>query len=100
MLQAQNPRWRKGIQSHSLPDGSAVLFDANRKTACPMNASALVLWGCCDGSRTVEEIVEHMSTVFDAPRDRIARDVDATLKRLLELDLLELTLGGHLKTGQ
>ena len=56
-----------------------------------MNASALVLWGCCDGSHTVEDIIEHMSIVFDAPRDLIARDVDATLERLLELDLLELT---------
>ena len=87
----QNPRQRKGTHGHSLPDGSAILFDANRKTVYPMNASAFVLWVCCDGSHSSADIVEHMSVVFDAPRDLIVRDVNATLECLRELDLLERT---------
>ena len=89
----QKPRRREGITVESLPDGSAVLYDDSRKQAFPLSSSGARIWEICDGTRTPNAIASELEAIYDAPRDVIDRDVDAFLKQLEELELLEGTSG-------
>jgi len=71
-----------------LPDGSVVLFDADAAMAHPISSSAALIWEQCDGSQTVDAIVEKVGAVYDAPAETIARDTEALLRHLSELGLI------------
>jgi len=54
-----------------------------------LNASAAAIVELCDGTRTVDEIVEALASASGAPRDRIAADVAALLASLGDKGLVE-----------
>lgn len=83
------PQRRLDVRVEPLPDGSAVLYDPRAETAYAISESAALVWELCDGTHGAAAITEELATVYDAPPERIARDVDALLRRLHELGLLE-----------
>ena len=93
MTGGSRPRRRAGIQAEPLPDGSVVLFDADAAMAHPISASAALIWEECNGSQTIETIVEKIGAVYDAPAETIARDAEALLRHLSELGLIVLVDG-------
>ena len=53
-----------------------------------LNDSATAIVRLCDGSRTVEEIVDQLATDWSAPRSRVEHDVRAFLQRIEARGLL------------
>ncbi len=82
-------RRRRDVRCEPLPDGSAVLYDPTAETAYAISESAALVWELCDGAHSATAIGQELATVYDAPVDVIARDVDALLRRFQELGLLE-----------
>ena len=76
-------RARFGLESVLLAP-ERVLFP------CP---TSLTILERCDGARTLESIVSELAAEFEAPRDDIARDVDAMLGELAEKDFLQVDVG-------
>lgn len=85
------PQRRLDVRVEPLPDGSAVLYDPRAETAYAISESAALVWELCDGTHGAAAITEELAAVYDAPLARIARDVDALLRHLHELGLLEQT---------
>lgn len=83
------PSRRSDVRAERLPDGSGMLYDPAAQMAYAISASALLVWERYDGGCAPSVIVEELGQVYEAPSDRIARDVDALLQRLAELGLLE-----------
>lgn len=88
-LPAASLRRRGDVRCEPLPDGSAVLYDPEAETAYAISESAALVWELCDGAHSATAIGQELATVYDAPADVIARDVDALLRRFQELGLLE-----------
>lgn len=53
-----------------------------------LNDSATAIVRLCDGSRTVEQIVDQLASDWSAPRGRVAIDVRAFLERIEARGLL------------
>jgi pyrroloquinoline quinone biosynthesis protein D len=54
-----------------------------------LNESATAIVRLCDGSRTVEEIVDQLANDWSAPREQVEPDVRAFLERVERRGLLE-----------
>jgi len=53
-----------------------------------LNESASAIVRLCDGSRTVEQIVDQLARSFHAPRSRVSHDVRTFLQRIEARGLL------------
>ncbi len=76
---ADRPHRRTDILSEAQPDGSAVLYDPRTRVAYAVSATALQVWLACDGTQSAAAIADQLGAVYDAPPDRIRRDVDDLL---------------------
>jgi hypothetical protein len=71
-------------------DGEVTLFDPQRDQVHLLNQVAAVIWRLCDGSRTVEQLVEDVSLLFeDAHPDLVREDLRQLLVDLERSQLLE-----------
>jgi len=73
---------RPQVETHSLPDLSVLLFDQISGTAIPVNESAGRIWQMCDGTNTVDQIVDRLEAVYEAARTEIHRDTQNLLAAL------------------
>jgi hypothetical protein len=80
---------RAEVDAHTLPDQSLLLYEKSSGVALPVNESGTEVWKLCDGTRTVDEIVESLAVYYDAPRSQIDRDTREFLDVLLRHGLLE-----------
>lgn len=64
-------------------DGEVLLYHPQQTRAVYLNPTAAMVWGLCDGNRSVREIIRVVNETYpDA--DSIADDVLATLNQLQE----------------
>ena len=80
---------RAEVEAHALPDQSLLLYEKSSGSALPVNESGALIWKLCDGTRTVEEIVESLAGLYDAPRSQIDRDAREFLAELMRHGLLD-----------
>lgn len=76
------------VEAHQLPDQSVLLFAQRGGTAVPVSESGARIWALCDGTRTVQEIVEELASFYEAPRSQIDRDAREFLATLVSHGLL------------
>lgn len=69
-------------------DGEVVVYDLGTGRLHRLDRIAGVIWGCLDGSGTVEEIVADLADGFGADPAQVERDVQAVLRHLAEEELL------------
>ena len=67
----------EGFQTQTL-DGEIVLFHPTGNTIIHLNQTGALVWQLCDGLRTVDEIIEILSTSYPEARGEIALDVPET----------------------
>jgi hypothetical protein len=56
--------------------------------ALPVNESGARIWALCDGTRTVDDIIEELATCYEADRIQIDRDARDFLAKLVSYGLL------------
>lgn len=60
--------------------GYILLTDAGaKKDILRLNDTAAVIWNCCNGERSTEDMVDKITHDFDVERDACMRDVVLTL---------------------
>ena len=81
---------RAEVQAHTLPDRSLMLYEKRGGVAVPVNDSGAEIWELCDGTHSVEEIVEDLALRYEAPRSQIDGDAREFLAVLLRHGLVDL----------
>jgi len=83
-----SPIRQPDVETHRLPDQSVLLFGESSGAAVPVNESGARIWALCDGTRTVDAIIDELTTIYDAPRGQVDRDVRKFVAALTDLGLL------------
>ena len=90
------PVGRRSAQVIEL-DGQGLLFDNDLRTWMVLNPTALVIWRCLDGTGTVTEIADDMSTAFGTEQEVVRMHVLQVVRAFGRQGLLEgvAPLNGH-----
>ncbi|GIU91959.1 MAG: hypothetical protein KatS3mg011_0865 [Acidimicrobiia bacterium] len=70
-------------------DDDLVLYDPSRESVTVLNTTAADIWRLCDGSLTLDEVVERLAAAYGTSAEQIRGDVARTVGRLVEEGLLE-----------
>jgi PqqD family protein of HPr-rel-A system len=81
------PRARDDVE-RVVVDGEAVVYDPVTGDVHHLNATATVVWQCCDGTGTVDALVDDLAATYHAPRSQVATDVGGLLDDLTSRHLL------------
>jgi len=67
-----------------------VIYDEQTHRVHVLNHSSKVIWECCDGTRSLEDVISALQTTFeDVAREQLVKDVHATLDKLHQENLLQ-----------
>jgi hypothetical protein len=80
---------RAEVEAHTLPDQSLLLYEKGRGVAVPVNEAGAKIWELCDGTHSVDEIVEDLALRYDATSKQIDQDAHEFLVALLSHGLLD-----------
>lgn len=69
-------------------DGEVLLYHPRQTRAVYLNPTAAVVWGLCDGSRSVREIIRVIGECYPDAVASLADDVLVTLNQLQESGVL------------
>ena len=72
--------WDRGTET--------VLMDPGDDTAHALNPTARAIWELCDGTTTIDELVEAICEVFAVPREAALTDVTVVLEQFAAADLV------------
>jgi coenzyme PQQ biosynthesis protein PqqD len=76
------PTRRENVLTQETSD-ALVLLDTSGGAYFSLNEVGSRVWGLCDGTRTVAEVVEVLADEFEAPRETIRDDVLELLEELV-----------------
>jgi len=60
-------------------DGELLLYHPGQTTIMYCNSTASLIWGLCDGQRSVQDIIDLLSAAYEQAAAAVAADVKATL---------------------
>lgn len=83
------PRHRSGYFLEEIEDES-VVFSRTKAKSYFMNGTASAVWKLCDGSRSVQEVVDVLGENYPESRPEIARDVLQIVNSLVNEGLLAI----------
>ena len=69
-------------------DDTLVLLSLDKGTYFSLNEVGAEVWSLCDGTHTVDEVVDVIYAQFDAPRHVVERDVFVVVEELASEQLL------------
>jgi hypothetical protein len=75
------------VEDEMLPDGSVVLYNGCRKQVLTLNATAALVWECCDGEHDTEAMLAEVRDVFPAAAGA-ERDVREVLEMLAQAGMI------------
>ena len=84
---ARAPRRRDDLAAREL-EGEVLLYDSSGARAHALNATAARVWELCDGTRTLDEIVDGIREIFDVDKPTARRDVERLLVEFGQRGLL------------
>ncbi len=64
-------------------DGELLLYHPGQTTIMYCNPTASLIWGLCDGQRSVQDIIALLSAAYEQAA-AIAHDVEATLEEFYQ----------------
>lgn len=86
-LTASTPRPASGCAIEVMGD-EVVVYNPASDHVHYLSDTAAVIWQLCDGTRTVDEIVELLRGAYPDSIDEISQDVNTTIASMLESELL------------
>jgi hypothetical protein len=88
MTDGAEPPARRSDVEWVVLDGETVLYDPRANKMHWLNVSAAAVWDACDGTASVDQIVDAIEADFAGQRNEIDRDVPAIIERFRRLGLL------------
>jgi hypothetical protein len=74
-------------------DGEIVILDKRARKIHQLNATASLIWQCCDGNNTADTIAATIAEHFACQIQTVVDDVRSTLRQLEVLGLIESSSG-------
>jgi hypothetical protein len=65
-------------------DGELLLYHPGQTTIMYCNPTASLIWGLCDGQRSVQDIIALLSAAYEQAGAAVAADVEATLEQFYQ----------------
>lgn len=84
---ARVPRPTDNIEVELVGD-EVLLYHPRRTTAVYLNPTAAIVFGLCDGERTVADIIAAIEDGYPESRSSIAADVKAALDGLIKDEMI------------
>jgi hypothetical protein len=84
---ASRPLRREDAAAVQLDDNVALYDDAGQLLIM-LNSSAAVIWQCCDGTTTVDDMVRELTAAHPDDAAVIGEDVRLTVGKFVELGLV------------
>ena len=81
------PVGREEITSVEL-DGEAVLYDESTQAMHVLNPTATVVWSCCDGTVSVDQLIDELAEAYGVEREVVADDVLGLVREFGHQNLL------------
>ena len=69
-------------------DGRISLFDPESQEVSMLNDTASDVWRLCDGTSTIDQVVELMARAYDVEPDAVRDEVKATVTTFYDKGLL------------
>ena len=85
MVFLRNPE----VDSNRLPDQTVLLFQKDSSIAVPVNQAGAAIWQMCDGTHTLDQMVDKLAEIYDQERNRIEQDARAFLGELIRLGVVD-----------
>lgn len=82
------PKARASLASVQI-DGEAVIVDGVTGAVHHLDALGALIWACCDGTASIDQLVARLSDAFVASAACVRQDVCEFIRRLDKSDLLE-----------
>ena len=89
MRPTDKPRQRADYRLEQLDD-ELLLYHPNETKILYLNPTASLIWGLCNGERSVQEITSLLQDAYPEAGQEIASDVQATLEQFKENGCIEL----------
>jgi hypothetical protein len=64
LVESTYPLRREDIETHIMPDGTCLLFDAVSNEGRALNAGGALVWDYCDGTLSAGEIAAELSALL------------------------------------
>jgi len=77
------------VDCNVLPDQTVLLFQKNTSLAVPVNQAGAAIWEMCDGTHTLDQVVDRLAEIYDQERSRIEQDTRVFLAELIRLGFVE-----------
>lgn len=71
-------------------DGEMLLYNPENATTLHLNQPSVIIWELCDGSNSVQQIIDIVSQAFPEQNDQIEEDVIKVVDDLSERKVLLL----------
>lgn len=84
------PQRRSDLEVRDIGDELLVLDRRNGRIH-QFNRSAGLVWQCCDGRHSIEEIIDRVTQTYGVPVETVRGDVAAAIEKFSELGLLTTT---------
>jgi len=91
VLPNQDVRFKKAddLQSEELDGMDEVVYvRADGDIACSLNLTASAILDLCDGTHSVEDIVDMICESLHADREQVRKDAEAIMKEFVEYGLV------------
>jgi Coenzyme PQQ synthesis protein D (PqqD) len=72
-------------------DGEGLVYRAAAKQGIYLSETATVVWKLCDGTRTVDEIIDFFVATYPDAADAVRTDVSETIDELIRAGALKFT---------
>jgi hypothetical protein len=82
------PVARRGVAGVEL-EGEGLLYDEDRTSWHLLSPTAMVIWQCCDGSGTVEELAQDLAKAYQADLEPVRVGTLEAVRQLAHEGLLE-----------
>lgn len=69
-------------------EGELLVLDRRGGKIHKFNESAALIFDCCDGRHTIDQIIDRVTQTYGAPRTAVEQDVGRTVQSFTELGLL------------
>jgi hypothetical protein len=84
---------RRGTATFTRLDDELIALDPQAGVCLSLNASAARVWELIESPASIESIRRQLMTEFEVDEATCARDIGDILRRLQELDLVEVQAG-------
>lgn len=81
--------WARHPRVHETEMGNDIsLYDPVEERVTVLNTTASDIWRLLDGTTSISEVTEMLSRAYEVDRSRVLIDVQATVEKLAEEDLV------------